>query len=142
MKNKNKVIIFVNNLKFFITHRFPIAETLSKKGYKIVVAYGESRSEDINFLHQRGFETYYIPIYRGSINLLKESRTFLKILRFFIDQKPDLVHLVTIKPYLYGGIISRITNVPNVVSAVSGLGSLFINKSLKTKFLKFYYIYL
>ena len=37
MKNKNKVIIFVNNLKFFITHRFPIAETLSKKGYKIVV---------------------------------------------------------------------------------------------------------
>ena len=108
MKNKNKVIIFVNNLKFFITHRFSIAETLSKKGYKIVVAYGESRSEDINFLHQRGLETYYIPIYRGSINLFKECKTFFKILRFFIEQKPDLVHLVTIKPYLYGGIISPI----------------------------------
>ena len=70
-------------------------------------------------------------------------QNLFKILRFFIEQKPDLVHLVTIKPYLYGGIISRLTNVPNVVSAVSGLGSLFISKSLKTKFLKFllYYIF-
>lgn len=136
MKNKYKVIILVNNLKFFITHRFPIAEALNKKGYKIVIAYGESENEDINFLHKRGLETFYIPIYRGSINLFKECKTFFKILRFFIEQKPDLVHLVTIKPYLYGGIISRLTNVPNVVSAVSGLGSLFISKSLKIKSLK------
>lgn len=142
MKNKKKVIILVNNLKFFITHRFPLIEALYKKGYKINVAYGEGRNEDLKFLHKRGFVTFYIPIYRGSINLLKESITFLKILRFFIDQKPDLVHLITIKPYIYGGIISRLTNVPNVVSAVSGLGSLFIDKSLKKNFLKFLLFYM
>ena len=41
--------------------------------------------------------------------------------------------MITIKPYLYGGIISRLTNIPNLVSAVSGLGTLFINKDLKTR---------
>ena len=78
MKNKNKVIILVNNLNFLLLIVFPIAEALYKKGYKIVIAYGESENEDINFLHKRGLETFYIPIYRGSINLFKECKTFLK----------------------------------------------------------------
>ena len=43
-------------------------------------------------------------------------------MEIFKSEKPDIVHLVTIKPYLYGGIISRLTFVPAVISAISGLG--------------------
>ena len=56
---------------------------------------------------------------------------------FFQKEKPDIAHLVTIKPYLYGGIISRLISVPCLVSAVSGLGTLFISDNLKTKVLLF-----
>ena len=56
---------------------------------------------------------------------------------FFRKEKPDIVHLVTIKPYLYGGIISRLTGVQALVSAVSGLGTLFISNDLKSKVLRF-----
>ena len=48
-----------------------------------------------------------------------------------------MVHLVTIKPYSYGGIASRLVGVPSVVSAVSGLGTLFVHKNFKSKFLRF-----
>ena len=45
--------------------------------------------------------------------------------------------MVTIKPYLYGGVISRLIGVPSVVSAVSGLGTLFISQNIKSRFLRF-----
>ena len=61
-------------------------------------------------------------------------------MEFFQKEKPDIAHLVTIKPYLYGGIISRFISVPCLVSAVSGLGTLFISNDLKTKVLLFFYI--
>lgn len=40
---------------------------------------------------------------------------------------------MTIKPYLYGGIAARLAGVPAVVSAVAGLGTVFIDNSLKAK---------
>ncbi|MGH8814782.1 MAG: glycosyltransferase family 4 protein, partial [Advenella sp.] len=39
--------------------------------------------------------------------------------------QPDIVHLVTIKPVLYGGIAARLAGVKGVVSAISGLGFIF-----------------
>ena len=57
--------------------------------------------------------------------------SFFPLLRILKKEKPDLVHLITIKPYLYGGIASRLLGVPSVVSAVSGLGTLFVHKILK-----------
>lgn len=42
--------------------------------------------------------------------------------------RPDLVHLVTIKPVLYGGLMARLANVPAMVAAISGLGTVFIDR--------------
>src|SRR5690606_38161002 len=49
---------------------------------------------------------------------------------------PDIVHLVTIKPYLYGGIAARLTAIPAVVSAVAGLGILFSQRTLGSSILQ------
>src|SRR5699024_10624029 len=51
------------------------------------------------------------------------------MIRILKKIKPTTVHLVNIKPYLYGGIAARLTGVPNTVSAVAGLGGLFVPKS-------------
>jgi glycosyltransferase involved in cell wall biosynthesis len=72
---------------------------------------------------------------RGSVNLFYDLISLFRIWNFFKKEKPDIVHLVTIKPYLYGGIISRLTGVPCLVSAVSGLGTLFIKNNFKSKIL-------
>lgn len=87
-------------------------------------------------LKKKGFKGSYIPIKRGEINPIKDLKTLYYIWKFFKREKPDVVHLVTIKPYLYGGIISRLTGVPCLVTAVSGLGSLFVKQNLKNKFLR------
>lgn len=115
----------------------PIAESLISKGFEVIIGYGELGGVNPNFLERKGFKTDYVPMQRGGTNLLKDIKTFCYIWCFFKKVKPNIVHLVSIKPYLYGGIIARLAGIPSVVSAISGLGSLFIRKDIKSHILRF-----
>jgi len=50
--------------------------------------------------------------------------------------RPDLVHLVTIKPVLYGGLMARLAGVPAMVAAISGLGTVFIERDQKRSWMR------
>ena len=50
--------------------------------------------------------------------------------------KPDIVHLVTIKPVIYGSLAARAARVPAVVAAVSGLGYAFIDQYFEARCLR------
>ena len=115
----------------------PIAEAAKVEGFDVVIGYGELGGADSKLLEQKGFKIRYIPMQRGRINPFNELKTFFYIWKFFKKERPDIVHLVTIKPYLYGGVISRLLNIRAVVSAVAGFGTLFISKDLKFKILRF-----
>jgi len=128
---KKKLLIIANPLSFFISHRLEIAYAARDKGYEVKVGYGElgnSNAEVINTLSKKGIDCFYLPLKRGSINPLIELWSLFSIWRIFFHLKPDIVHLITIKAYLYGGLASRITKVPCVVSAIAGLGIIFNNK--------------
>ena len=100
------------------------------------ICYGELRGSDPKFLESKGFKVYHLPMQPGGLNFFKDIRTMYYIWKLLKKLQPDIVHLVTVKPYLYGGIISRLVGVPSLVSAVSGLGTLFIDKNIKNKFLR------
>ena len=131
-----KILFLVNDLSFFISHRLQIAESAIALGYSVFVGYGELGSCKISFLKNRNIEVKYIPIDRAGINPYKEIKSLFLILKSYLKIKPDIVHLVTIKPYLYGGVIARVARVKGVVSSVSGLGTLFIDNKLTTKLLR------
>ena len=139
MKKSKKILFFVNQLSFFISHRLSIAEALLANGFNVIIAYGQLGQSDTDpkVLEQKGFETKYIPTDRVKISFIKELKTCFYIWKLFKIAKPDIVHLVTIKPYLYGGILARIMGIPGVISAVSGLGTLFIKKDLKSRLILF-----
>ena len=136
MKKNKKILILVNYLSFFLSHRLPVAEALLAKGFEVFIGYGELRGADPKLLEQKGFNVDFIPMQPGSFNLLKDLKTVYYIWVFFKRVKPDIVHLVTIKPYLYGGIVSRLCGVQGLVTAVSGLGTLFVNKDIKSKLIR------
>ena len=136
MKKNKKILFLVNYLSFFLSHRLPIAETLLEEGFDVFIGYGETRGADPKKVKKLGYNVNHLPIQPGGINFFKDLITLYEIWKYFKKSKPDIVHLVTVKPYLYGGIISRLIDIPCVVSAVSGLGTLFISKNLKTRILK------
>ncbi len=125
-------------MSFFYSHRLPIAEAAKDKGYDVVIGYGESGRVDPKLLERKGFKINLVPMERGSINIFKEIKVIFNILIFLIREKPDILHLITVKPYLYGGIISRLIKVPILVTAISGLGTLFIHNNLRSRLLRFF----
>lgn len=137
MKKNQKLLILINDLSFFISHRLQIAETALGKGFEVIIGYGELGGADFKFLENIGFKLYFIPMDRSGMNLKFEIKTIYYIWKFFKEQKPDIVHLITIKPYIYGGIISRLIQIPSLVSAISGLGTIFTSNNLKNRLIKF-----
>src|SRR3546814_13829075 len=78
-----------------------------------------------------GLTHHTIPMTRSGKRPLQELRTLWALYGLFRRLRPRLVHLVTIKPVLYGGIAARLARVPAMVSAISGLGFVFVARGAK-----------
>ena len=133
-----KLAFLVNDLSFFYSHRLPIAQAALNENYKVILGYGELGGLNPDILVRMGIKVCFVPIKRGGMNLINEIRSIYYIWRFLVEEKPDILHLVTIKPYIYGGILAQLIGIPALVSAVSGLGSLFITNNLKIKLLRIF----
>lgn len=126
------VLLFVvNTPEFFVSHRLPVAEAAKRAGYEVHVA--SAHGGAVEKIEDAGFQHHVIEFARSGQNPLQEMRTLKQLFILFRSLQPDLVHLVTIKPVLYGGLVARFTGVSGVVAAVSGLGTVFVANSMVSK---------
>lgn len=123
-----RLLFVVNSLEFFLSHRLPIAIKAKSLGYEVHIA-GMGAATSAQRIIDLGFTYHKVDFVRSGQNPLHELRTFFQLFRLFRALRPDLVHLITIKPVLYGGIAARLAGVPAVVSAVSGLGTVFLDEA-------------
>jgi len=126
----SRTLLFVVNVDwFFLSHRLPIALAAQRQGYQVHVATG--LTDKLNELQRHGLIVHPLTLDRSSTGLGHAWRTMVELRRVFKTVQPDLVHLVTIKPVLLGGLVARLTGVPAVVAAVSGLGFVFMDSGAK-----------
>lgn len=118
MKTK---ILFVTNVDwFFISHRLVIAEEAQKKGFEVIVAAEDTgRSQEII---DKGIRFMNLPFSRSGTNPIKEFYTLIKFYKIYNTIQPDIVHHITLKPVIYGSMVSKLLKINGVVNAVSGLG--------------------
>ncbi len=117
---KMKSILFVVNVDwFFISHRLPIAKSLIQNGWTVGIACAFTGKESV--LRNEGLYVFETNLTRNGTNWLSEVKYTLRLVRIFKEFKPDLVHLITIKPVIYGGFVSYLFKIPKV-SNISGLG--------------------
>lgn len=131
---KKKLLFIVNVDWFFSSHRLPIALAALKEGYEVHLATGIT--DRLDELESHGLRVHPLQIKRSGTRLLGEIDSFFQMITVIRDVRPDIVHLVTIKPVLFGGIAARLTRVPAVVAAVSGLGFVFISQGWKAKLIR------
>ena len=117
--SKKKLLFIVNVDWFFVSHRLPIAVKAIEQGYEVHIA--TTVTDKLDLLEESGLIIHNLSLHRGrsGISTISELWNFLSIIKTIT---PDIVHLVTIKPVLLGGIAVRLAKVPAVVSAISGLG--------------------
>lgn len=126
----NKVLLFiVNDPGFFLSHRLAVAKGARAQGYRVHVACMPGPA--IAAVVAQGFEFHPLPLSRSGRNPLTELGLMFAIWKLLWKLKPDVLHLVTIKPVLYGGVVARLAPVKGVVTAISGLGFVFLSKGIK-----------
>ena len=130
-----KILFLVNDPLFIVSHRLEICIEAVKLGYEVHIVSSYER-DAVSKIESKGIHFHQVDFTRKGINPFTEIAKLFSLTILFRKIKPDLVHLITIKPYLYGGIAARITNVSGVVSAVAGLGILFSSNDLKYRGLR------
>lgn len=118
-----KLLMIVNEDRFFLSHRKEIALAAQKAGWDVTVV-----CKDTGQLHEivgMGLRVLELPINPTGMKLKQELRTWWFLLTLYLKNRDALVHHVGLKNILWGGLAAKLARVHGVVNAVSGLGAIF-----------------
>lgn len=130
-----RLLIVVQEALFFTTHRLPIGLAMQQRGWEVHVA-APADAVIAAQLNKQGFHLHPIPLVRGGRDPLAELRLLFAMLRLVRRLQPALLHLVSIKPIIWGGLAARLLGAPAVAHAITGLGFLFIRQDGRTGMLR------
>jgi glycosyltransferase involved in cell wall biosynthesis len=129
------LLIIVNCPDFFLSHRKELAIEAVNRGFEVVIATGDG--DATREIVSLGFEHHHLRISRFNNSLVDEVLAAFDVFKLCRRLNPDLLHLVTLKPILYGGITARLLRLPAVIFAVAGLGSVFVGGTVRYKALRY-----
>lgn len=123
MKRQPVLLMLVTEDWYFCLHRLEIARAARAAGYRVLIA--TQLSDCREKIEREGLELLPMRWSRASLNPLHALSEILQTARILRRCRPDLVHLVALKPSLYGGIAALLTGTRPVVYNLAGLGSAF-----------------
>lgn len=129
--SKKKLLYFVSEDKYFLTHKLPHALIALKNGFDVLIVCKVSKFRKT--IKSYGFEVKNINLDRSSLNFIKELKTIFELYKIFKNFKPNIIVNVALKPIIYGSICSKILDkfIDLKINSIVGLGYLFINRGLK-----------
>lgn len=127
-KLMSRILFVVNVDWFFLSHRLPLALAARDAGFDVHVA--TAMTGDADAIQSHGFTLHPISINRSSTGLSALVSLVWKLWRLIRQLQPEIVHLVTIKPVLIGGLAARLAGVKRVIAAISGLGFIFTARGM------------
>lgn len=122
---------------YFLSHRLRLAREAARRGLKVTIATGPG--EQGQRIRDEGFDHVVFPLQRRSLELRREAATVRSLTSLMRRLKPSLVHLVAAKPIMYGNIAAALAGSPPVLSAVAGLGYLYLGDGLGRRALRVAY---
>lgn len=128
------LLIVVTEDWYFLSHRLQLAKDAARRGLRVTIATGPGeRSADIR---QAGFEHLVFPLNRRSLNVWREMQTLRALTTLMRTLRPSLVHLVAAKPIMYGNIAAGVAGRPPTLSAIAGLGYLYLGGGIGRRVLR------
>jgi glycosyltransferase involved in cell wall biosynthesis len=100
-----------------------LAVELGRRGYVAEIAAGApgpAEGDRRDAARAAGVRVHTLPHLSNRINPVRDVRAFLQLVRLFVRDRPDVVHLYMLKARLLGGLAARATGVPVVVETLHG----------------------
>jgi glycosyltransferase involved in cell wall biosynthesis len=130
MKNNVKILYVVNHAAFFVSHRLPIALAARDKGYKVDLLTGQAGSASMEAIATERLKSVSLRHERVSfksagLNPITELIGFIGLIKRINKIQPTLIHCISPKGIIYGGLAARFCKTKNLVLAISGMGFAF-----------------
>lgn len=131
-----KILISANSYWNLFNFRIEIIKELICLGYEIILlaSFDQYKKE----FRELNVSCIDIKIDKKGTNIFNEVILLYKYYKILSKLKPDIILSYTIKPNIYGAMISKLLGLP-IISNVSGLGTVFLNKSIGYFFAKYLY---
>ena len=125
-----KILILANNDVGLYKFRKELIQALIDEGNDIYISlpYGKL----VDKLIEMGCKFIDTSIDRRGINPIKDFKLILEYKKIVKNVEPDLILTYTIKPNIYGGLISRLYKTQYIVN-ITGLGTAFYSDSMLKK---------
>jgi len=117
-----KILYLVPDDRFFWSHRMSLAAAARDAGHEVVVA--TPPGPMVERIEAAGFRHAAVRMTRG-MKPTALARSIADVLRLYKRERPDLVHHVSMRAVLAGGVAARLARVPAVVNLITGLGLVF-----------------
>lgn len=130
---KKRILFLVNDAGFFFSHRVNLALAAVRCGYTVAVACpADELTARLHTMDIQWLETSRVRDRNGPIGLLGIFVEYFRVLRRW---RPSMVHLITSKPVILGGLAARVLRIP-VIAAISGLGYIFTGSGMKFRIMR------
>jgi glycosyltransferase involved in cell wall biosynthesis len=128
-----KIFLVANTDWYLFNFRRSLAAYLHTRGHQVTFVSPWGRFAES--LQSMGYSWLEWSVGRKSSGP-GEILAIRRLARVYQHERPDLVHHFTVKPVLYGSIAAKVANIPYIVNAITGLGYVFIQNSLKARLLR------
>jgi len=127
---EKKIYFVVNQAAFFVSHRLELALNAKKIGWNIELIISDSGNSEleksaISLLGEYGISCQVLKFTPSGKNLFRELYGLIQLFWVLRKNNPDIVHTVTPKCMMFGGVAARLAGVKSLVLAVSGMGYLY-----------------
>lgn len=89
-------------------------------------------------LQEMGCTYHPISMENTGINPINELKLFLSLKKAYRRINPDIILQYTVKPNIYGSLAAKSLSIP-VINNVSGLGTVFLDKTVSSRIAKWLY---
>ena len=129
-----KILLIANTDWYLYRFRLLLAQTLRENGHEVILVSPAGRY--VPNIQAEGFKHLCWSVSRQSINPFGEIKSIAKLFNILRQEQPDLVHLHTIKPVIYGSLAARLAKTPFTVRSITGRGYIFLGTDLRARFLR------
>ena len=134
-RKQSKVLLVANTGWYLYNFRLSLAKEIRRRGTAVVFV--SPWDPYVEKIKAEGFWWIELDMNRRSTNPLLEMYALFRLFLIYMVESPDIVHHFTIKCVLYGTLAAKLSRTKHVVNAITGLGYVFINKSVKARIIKF-----
>ena len=133
-----RLVYLSNHAGYFVSHRLSHALAAREAGWDVRVICSPGPAQAA--IHAAGIPMDPLDISRSGLRPDRELRSLRQIRGLLEERRPDLLHCISLKAVVLGGLAARLAKTPAVVHSISGLGHVFTEQTVAAWLLRGFFL--